>query len=339
MQIIFVRHGTRERTPGVLDRDQPLSSEGTEQVDGLRRFLGSIGIQPTRCLSSAYSHARQTAERLLGGPMPDRQALGQALNVLTPKDSSDGIEAFVQEAHAEEFLSNDIILVVGHEPRLSRLLAKMTSRREPPLTRAGAVCVSLPSYEAILIGKGKVEWSWPVETTRAADLEAKLSSKMEVSGILAGLTVTAVAVLLGNRSPTSWQLAATSLLTVSAALFVASLYAYDRLMMPEEFWTAAEPGSGSKLVGHKQFRIDRNSNGILYAEMVWTWKYIFTPALFFATLGYLATLADVQGGLPPTLCSRMPGAICDRAVFLIAAIVILFVAAFYRTTRARLGVD
>jgi hypothetical protein len=105
-------------------------------------------------------------------------------------------------------------MVVGHEPRLGQLIAEMTSTRIPPICRGGVVCVEAATLADITVGLGKVAWRWPVGDAGGVDLTEKLTSKMEVSGVLAGLTLATVAVLFAAK-PSALQVISALFLTTS----------------------------------------------------------------------------------------------------------------------------
>jgi phosphohistidine phosphatase SixA len=344
MQIVFIRHGARERTSPlsgrIEDKDRPLSQQGEAEVAKLKRLMGEVGLQPTRCFSSKHVHAMETAQLLFGDATPASMSQVVELDCLTPKNENKReVDAFIDDSRARGFANTDVVLVVGHEPRLGQLLTKLTARRVSPIGRAGAVCVRVASPAQLLLGKAEVEWRSPVDVAGGTDLTEKLSAKMSVSATLAGLTITAAAILLEGGSVTVWRTAALLLLTAGVALLVASLYIYDRLLMPEAFWSAAESGRSLKLIGRKSFRDDRNANGVLYAEMVWTWRYIFSPGLFFAALGYLAMLGDLQGRLPAAVCSTLPLVLCNRAALVVGTAIVIMTTVYYYLARPRLGVD
>src|ERR1051326_536921 len=152
MRLILVRHGKRERSRDREDRDQELSADGAADIDKLIVVLRALGIAPTACYSSEYLHARVTAELLrdaLAGPTVDIVTLP----CLTPHSNSEGILAFLAQARAERFHKDDVILIVGHEPRLAQLVGAMTSTRSAPLPRASALAVKASTYRHLLAGR------------------------------------------------------------------------------------------------------------------------------------------------------------------------------------------
>jgi hypothetical protein len=109
------------------------------------------------------------------------------------------------------------------------------------------------------------------------------------------------------------------------ALFVGAVYIYDELSMPREFWESAprEPATFSQ----SQFGFDWLMNGPLYAHMVRTWRFFFTPALLCTLVGVFALLSanlrEPKG--------RLVWAACAAAVVLASFI--------YRWFRPRLAID
>jgi phosphohistidine phosphatase SixA len=339
MRVIFVRHGTRERRHGVADVDQGLTEQGRDEARQLAALLQAIRVTPTHYFSSRYSHAKQTALLLqeLLSPTPGGV---RELACLTPHDPTQGIIDFASQADIPELDPGSNIAVVGHEPRLGRMLASLTSAPASPLGRAEAVCVTVPAWQDLATGGGKVEWRWSPPGSRKADLAPKVASKMSVSGVLAGLTLTAVTVLLGGANPSPWRTIAVLLLTAGAALFVASLYAYDQLQMPEAYWSEKEQNDSEKpsRLGREPFREDARQHGVLYAEMVWHWKFLFNPAVALATSGYLAMLGDLRSGLPSGTCGAYSRA-CDYLPLALGLLTVMTVLAYYARVRPRLAVD
>jgi phosphohistidine phosphatase SixA len=64
MQLVFVRHGPKERSKSAADADQPLTSTATALGDRLRAALEARELVPRYILTSRYRHARETAELL-----------------------------------------------------------------------------------------------------------------------------------------------------------------------------------------------------------------------------------------------------------------------------------
>jgi hypothetical protein len=119
---------------------------------------------------------------------------------------------------------------------------------------------------------------------------------MTVSTFLAGFSFAALFQLLQDPSTclSAPQRVSAFSLIASLALFVASIYMYDRLSMPEGFWVFGDRPPRCRIwrPGANTFKKDRKYNGPLYAHMVWTWTYVFTPAILLALAGFLIFMFD-----------------------------------------------
>ncbi len=97
---------------------------------------------------------------------------------------------------------------------------------------------------------------------------------------------------------------------------------YDILAMPSGFWLLAQRPGRLRWRG-SQFHEDRKNNGSLYAYMVWTWRFVFTPAVFLGLLGFLAVLINTQ----------------NEPAIIGGVVVILCVLGYYILMRPKLGTD
>jgi type III secretory pathway component EscS len=185
--------------------------------------------------------------------------------------------------------------------------------------------------------------------SQADQLRNKIQSKMTVATFLAGFTFAALLELIKDRSLfDSTQGSAYFLLpirvavislTLALALFISAVYMYDRMTMPEAFWLY-EPRSNPLSNGYKRpirwlsnqlillhLKIipqsDRAADKLLYTYMIWTWKYVFTPAVVFALIGFCAILYNLQ----------------DTSIFYLALIAVCLILVFYIVSRPRLGID
>jgi hypothetical protein len=126
-----------------------------------------------------------------------------------------------------------------------------------PFSRAELVCLAFPSPRQIAgtqlprYGRGHVLWTIVPDDRNAADqVRDKIRSKMETAKLLSGVITFALGALLAVLlDPSKWktvtgpgvvQLAA-GLLLAALVLFLATMYAYDRLLMPDRFWGERRP--------------------------------------------------------------------------------------------------
>src|SRR5204862_4300420 len=78
-------------------------------------------------------------------------------------------------------------------------------------------------------------------------LRPKVQTKMTVATLLAGFTFTALIELLLGQNLSAYRISASVLLVVALSLFIACVYIYDRLSMPEGLWVyGARPANPSQ---------------------------------------------------------------------------------------------
>ncbi len=124
--IWLLRHGDAEDGAGKPDSERELSSKGERQARDAGRALKALGVEPDACLSSPKARARRTAE------------LACAPHGLSPEVderlAGGGFDPFELAAGRGQ------VLLVGHEPDLSRALALATGSRVKFKKGALAAC-------------------------------------------------------------------------------------------------------------------------------------------------------------------------------------------------------
>jgi phosphohistidine phosphatase len=124
MRLLVVRHGIAvdRGTPGLPDDERPLTPRGVERFREAARGLAEVLDRPDAIFTSPLPRARRTAELLaeaFGGPEPrDVAALAQA-----------SFEGIAQEL--EGFDSDALVALVGHEPDVSALVARLVGSDAP----------------------------------------------------------------------------------------------------------------------------------------------------------------------------------------------------------------
>lgn len=327
MYIILIRHGEREHSrPKEQEFLEGLTDRGKTETIELKDKLAFCGLHPEVFFTSTYAHARESGALLADGGAPVIQ-----LGCLSPGGPMDKLKQIVTEARGRgpRLEAYRVIAFVGHEPSLSQLLTRLTSKRFGPLNRAEAVCVEAESWDDFLRGNGKVCTRIPIVDYQEEQLRSKISSKLSVATFLAGFTFAAlIEVLMANptNTPTQFQSATHTIaivcLTAAAALFIAAAYMYDQLGMPEGFWAYGDRPSRRK-VRFKEFEKNLRYHGPLYAHMLWVWSFVFTPAVFITVLGFLAILVKTE----------------DKYVIALGSAVVVIVGIYYSRTRPRLGSD
>jgi hypothetical protein len=262
------------------------------------------------------------------------------------KEKDDGISA-VTSALADA-LANDsnAVMVIGHQPLMSVLAGTLVRRSVPwlassvPLARGEVACLAgRRSGEAFQAWR--LLWTIaPTDETSTAALRDKIAAKMQVAGILGSVTATGLVLLLqGIVDRTGSEPAATTALRYAAAaalfaavwLYLSTVYACDRLLMPTRFWN--EPRNPTDLSRRPTWLIWRPPGSdawIIYQNMLHVWRWQFVPATSFLVAGIgllgiaLPRPATIGGILVPILAT----------VLVIAS---LFAYSFWR--RPHLGVE
>lgn len=320
MDLVLVRHG---RT----DKKGKLTARGHHEVGQLKLALQRRNVVPSLYVCSDRSQARQTAGVLCGDlagtptlcgeltplkkhqlPCPERRA---------PVGSLEAILDELQDRHTD-LAAHETIALIGHEGRLSNLLTELTAARHRPFNYAEAVVVHGGTPTDLLTGHGTISFRYPVLAHDEERLRNKAQSKMTVSTFLAGFVFTAlIAVMLTEQQLPLAHVLATVALTFALALFVACVYLYDQLSMPEGFWTDG-PRRGPYLwlaerkeewgdrkwtratAKHRNERAADDAqadivlDGRLFTTMVRTSRWVFTPGVWCALVGFAALLAELE---------------------------------------------
>lgn len=157
MQVILVRHGAAENFEigaSRLDSDRQLTQEGRIQMKqvamGLRRIIGNVDVIAT----SPYIRAVQTAE-----------ILSEGLDETHPTDIQriDALKSGTDPETMTEWLATQgpeaTIMLVGHEPDFSILLAYLTTNdcgSYAKFSKGGVCLVECASTPAV--SKGRLIW-------------------------------------------------------------------------------------------------------------------------------------------------------------------------------------
>jgi phosphohistidine phosphatase len=159
--LYLVRHAiAAERGPNYPDdRERPLTSEGIARfkrvVDGLKEF----DVKPEIVLTSPLVRAMHTAELLVAGIGGKPRV--ETLEALAPG----GRMAQVLEAIAKFSKRSHHIALVGHEPDLGELAARLLRARSTIEIKKGAVCC-IELDGAMPTGPGTLKWLLPPRALR-----------------------------------------------------------------------------------------------------------------------------------------------------------------------------
>lgn len=151
--LYLIRHahaGNAANFPGD-DDERPLSARGKEQAQKLGRLLAARGVVPDAIVSSPKVRARQTAN-IVADALGVGVASDERLAEMFDLDALAGIMAGV---------GGTSLMVVGHDPEFSDMLATLVGAAELPMRKGAIARVDL----ALPLGPGCgiLRWFIPPE--------------------------------------------------------------------------------------------------------------------------------------------------------------------------------
>jgi phosphohistidine phosphatase len=126
MEIYLLRHGVaQDRDPKKYpdDRLRPLTIEGLERMREIVRGLLKLGVEFDAIFDSGYTRARQTSEAVTDAYRIDSRDIQTTAALEPDRDPAELVELL------EASRSNKRVLLVGHEPHLSKAVAYLAGLR------------------------------------------------------------------------------------------------------------------------------------------------------------------------------------------------------------------
>jgi hypothetical protein len=255
-----------------------------------------------------------------------------------------------------------VCIFIGHQPYLTRIARDLLHGALPgdslPLGPSEAACLRL----------GDKQYLWWLLTEKSTDLltelKDKIKSKYDGAKFFLGAFVVNTGLILNAGLWGSDGLLRNALLIdkllaglaiiatlVSLALTAATLFSYDRLMMPENFWSdSSEQGNESQCNAARpaKWNVSRPPSQavvVLFYEMIHVWKVFFVPAIIsaFLAVGLLVVVlahrgvgTPLRGGRPEPLASSWDLLV---ALLIMAMLAFLIPAQWHDSRKPRLGVD
>jgi phosphohistidine phosphatase len=151
-EIYLIRHGVAEERGEKWpdDSKRPLTDDGMSRLRKSIRGLSRLGVSFDVVLTSSLVRAKQTAEIAAGGVSPRPSIV--TVDSLAP----DGTFAAVV-ADLEKHAKKTRIALVGHEPNIGEIAARLIGSRHAIEFKKGAVCridlATLPPS-----GPGDLRW-------------------------------------------------------------------------------------------------------------------------------------------------------------------------------------
>lgn len=159
MQLLIIRHAIAvpRGTPGIPDEDRPLTPEGEQKFREAAEGLAKLVDRPDALLTSPWLRAKQTAA-----------IAAAAWGRLEPKETAALASGSFEDQAAvlDEYPGDATVAVVGHEPWVSELLARLLGTRHDArleFKKGGAALVDVPGR---LAGGGSLVWYLPPKVLR-----------------------------------------------------------------------------------------------------------------------------------------------------------------------------
>ncbi len=160
-QLYLIRHGLAEERGEAWpdDAKRPLTDTGMSQMRKAARGLARLGVSVDVVLSSPLVRARQTAE-IVASALEPRPSLLNVDSLAT--DGSYQAVIVDLEKHARKTR----IALVGHEPALGELAARLIGSRHAIEFKKGAVC-RIDIDDLPPAGPGDLRWLMTTKILRA----------------------------------------------------------------------------------------------------------------------------------------------------------------------------
>ena len=157
MDLYVMRHGLAGRHDAGRfsnDDERPLTGKGRRQIVRQAKGLNEINLTLDAIVTSPLTRSLQTAERIHKRLLSPGRLITSA--ALRPSEHPSAL----MEELATDYSSASSLMIVGHEPYLSHLIAVIVAGEPWPLIRLrkGALCklrIPSPKYRRC----GWIEWS------------------------------------------------------------------------------------------------------------------------------------------------------------------------------------
>jgi phosphohistidine phosphatase len=159
-ELYLFRHGVAEERGDAWpdDAKRPLTDDGTARMRKAARGLVRLGVRFDVVLTSPYVRTRQTAD-IIATAYDERPPV-VALESLAPGGA---IHAVLTDLERQARRSR--IALVGHEPGIGELAARLAGARYPIEFKKGAACrIDVKTFPA---GPGRLRWFMTSKILRA----------------------------------------------------------------------------------------------------------------------------------------------------------------------------
>ena len=135
LELYLIRHGVAEERGDKYpdDSKRPLTGQGMSRLRKEARALDTLGVTFDQIITSPLVRTRQTAD-VFAEVMKGKPPVASA-DALAPAGTA---TAVLQELG--KYMRKGRIALVGHEPNIGELAARLIGAREPLAFKKGAVC-------------------------------------------------------------------------------------------------------------------------------------------------------------------------------------------------------
>jgi phosphohistidine phosphatase len=151
-EIYLIRHGIAEARGDAWpdDNKRPLTEDGIKRLRKSFRGLAQIGVSFDVVLTSPLVRARQTAE--IAASQVDPRPHVVVVESLSTEGSSQAVLADLEKQSRRSKIA-----LVGHEPGIGELAARLAGSRHPLEFKKGAVC-RIDLRNLPVAGPGALRW-------------------------------------------------------------------------------------------------------------------------------------------------------------------------------------
>jgi phosphohistidine phosphatase len=160
-EIYLIRHGVAEERGDAWpdDAKRPLTQDGMSKLRKAARALERLGVSLDVIVTSPLVRARQTAEIIAGGLDPHP-------HIVTADSMAPGGTVAAVLSDLEKQAKRSRIALVGHEPGIGELAARLMGTRHPIPFKKGAICrIDLEGLPPA--GPGDLRWFLTPKILRA----------------------------------------------------------------------------------------------------------------------------------------------------------------------------
>jgi phosphohistidine phosphatase len=151
MLLLFLRHAEAEDARS-SDFSRRLTPKGIEQAEKAGKFCLQRELVPDVILSSPVIRARQTA---------DIVAKSLGVNVVEAPWLACGMDPEDCLAHLSTSDGLEVILLVGHEPDFSHMVADLIGLPDPSALKIRKASLTAVELEELCVGCGQLQFSVP----------------------------------------------------------------------------------------------------------------------------------------------------------------------------------